>query len=54
MGLIMHEFEIQLTSEDHIVLESYKILLDGLADYLGSGYELVLHSLENLAAPPSR
>lgn len=48
MGLIMHEFEIQLTSEDHIVLESYKILLDGLADYLGSGYELVLHSLENL------
>lgn len=44
----MHDFEIQLSPEDHIVLESYKTLLDGLADYLGSGYELVLHSLENL------
>ena len=44
----MHEFEIQMSPEDHIVLESYKTLLDGLADYLGSGYELVLHSLENL------
>lgn len=44
----MHEFEIQMTSEDYIVLESYKALLDGFADYLGSSYELVLHSLENL------
>ena len=48
MGYIMHEFEIQMTAEDHVILESYKTLLDGLADYLGSGYELVLHSLENL------
>lgn len=44
----MHELEIQLTPEDRVVLESYKGLMDGLAEYLGSGYEIVLHSLENL------
>lgn len=44
----MHELEIRLTPEDRVVLESYKGLMDGLAEYLGSGYELVLHSLEDL------
>ena len=31
-----------------MILESYKNVIDGLADYLGSGYEIVLHSLEDL------
>lgn len=33
---------------DRLVLEAYKGLLDGLADYLGDGFEIVLHSLEDL------
>ena len=37
----------ELTPLDRKILASYKDLLDGLADYLGSGYEFVLHSLEN-------
>jgi len=36
------------TSADYAIIESYKDMLDGLGEYLGSGYELVLHSLENL------
>jgi predicted transcriptional regulator YheO len=38
----------ELTSGDRGILASYGDFLDGLADYLGSGYEFVLHSLENL------
>ena len=37
-----------LTETDKAILESYKTVLDGLAEYLGDGYELILHSLENL------
>ena len=37
-----------LTDIDRTVLESYKVVLDGLSAYLGSGYELILHSLESL------
>lgn len=44
----MEDSYIELTKQDRLILESYKILLDGLADYLGEGYELILHSLENL------
>lgn len=33
---------------DRAVLQTYKTLAAGLADYLGEGYEIVLHSLENL------
>lgn len=33
---------------DKQILESYKGLLAGLADYLGDGFEIVLHSLEDL------
>lgn len=44
----MHELEIVLTPEDRIVLDAYMGLMDGLAEYLGKGYELVLHSLEDL------
>ncbi len=36
------------TETDHKILNSYCQVLDGLADYLGEGYELVLHSLDNL------
>lgn len=38
---------IELTPADHLILESYKGLCDGLAGYLGPGYEIVLHSLED-------
>lgn len=31
-----------------MILESYKIMMDGLSAYLGDGYELILHSLEDL------
>ena len=37
-----------LTRNDRLVLDSYSSLLDGLADYMGEGYEMVLHSLEDL------
>ncbi|MEG0338532.1 MAG: PAS domain-containing protein, partial [Oscillospiraceae bacterium] len=36
------------TQGDRQLLQSYSNLIDGLADYLGSGYEIVLHSLEDL------
>lgn len=38
---------IKLTNTDRIILNSYRSMLDGLADYLGSGFEFVLHSLED-------
>lgn len=38
----------KLTATDKIILETYKQLVEGLSDYLGDGYEIVLHSLENL------
>jgi predicted transcriptional regulator YheO len=31
-----------------MIMDSYKKMMDGLADYLGTGYEIVLHSLEDL------
>ena len=43
----MDETTMHLTKTDRAVLESYKILCDGLANYLGEGYEIALHSLEN-------
>ena len=39
--------QVSLSETDRIILSSYFNLLDGLADYLGKGYEIVLHSLEN-------
>ena len=39
---------IVLTETDRAILSSYKQMCDGLSDYLGSGYEFVLHSLEDL------
>lgn len=38
---------LTLSAKEKAILESYKLTLDGLAKYLGSGYELVLHSLES-------
>lgn len=39
---------IKLTQNDKLILNSYIKTIQGLGDYLGSGYEFVLHSLENL------
>lgn len=39
---------LTLTAADQLVLASCSCLLDGLADYLGDGYEIVLHSLADL------
>ncbi len=39
--------EVKLNHRDRLILESYKTVLDGFAEYLGSGYEMVLHSLED-------
>lgn len=44
----MNQNYIILTKSEKLILSSYKILVDGLADYLGNGYEIILHSLENL------
>lgn len=43
----MHAGEITLTERDRLVLASYNTLMDGLEDYMGEGYEMVLHSLES-------
>ena len=39
---------LTLTESDRLILESYKVTMDGLSQYLGEGYELILHSLEDL------
>lgn len=33
---------------DRLILESYKSVLEGLSEYLGPGYEMVLHNLEDI------
>ena len=43
----MNEY-CKLTDTDRQILESYKSVLEGLSEYLGPGYEIVLHSLEDL------
>jgi len=45
---MMEENRVTFTENDRLILKSYKTMIEGLADYLGSGYEFVLHSLENL------
>jgi predicted transcriptional regulator YheO len=44
----LDHYHIVLTEKEKLILSSYKTLVDGLADYLGNGYEIILHSLENL------
>ncbi|MBQ5950568.1 MAG: PAS domain-containing protein [Lachnospiraceae bacterium] len=38
---------MKLTETDRQIFNSYKCMLDPLAEYLGPGYEIILHSLEN-------
>jgi len=44
----MKPVKFSFNQTDRMILNSYKSMLEGLADYLGNGYEFVLHSLENL------
>ena len=44
---MMKENNLKLTKVDRTILESYRCMLDGLSHYLGTSYELVLHSLED-------
>lgn len=39
---------VTFTLVDKVILDSYKGVLSGLSAYLGDGYEIVLHSLEDL------
>lgn len=43
----MEKSNVTFTKLDHLILESYKGAMEGLAEYMGSAYELVLHSLES-------
>lgn len=43
----MKGIDIQLTYVDKIILKSYCQMIDGISKYLGDGYEIVLHSLED-------
>lgn len=43
----MVELSESLTPTDKVILESYKHLCEGLSEYIGEGYEIVLHSLED-------
>ncbi len=40
--------KVQFTIIDTMIIESYKAVVDGLSEYLGKNYEIVLHSLHNL------
>ncbi len=40
--------KVQFTIIDTMIINSYKSVVDGLAEYMGKNYELVLHSLDNL------
>lgn len=44
----MEESNITLTKTDRLILKSYSEFCEGLSQYIGNGYEIVLHSLENL------
>lgn len=44
----MENMYIKLTKTDRIILDSYRAFTEGLGEYLGEGYEIVIHSLENL------
>ena len=44
----MEQTEIVLTPAERLILNSYRDLVCGLEDYLGIGYEIVLHSLETM------
>ena len=46
----MKDHHVILTETDRTILESYSAMLEGLSMYLGEGYELVLHSLEDYSS----
>lgn len=46
----MKDHHVILTEADRAILESYSAMLEGLSMYLGEGYELVLHSLEDYSS----
>lgn len=39
--------EVRFTLIDKLILQSYCSMVEGLGNYLGKGYEIVLHSLED-------
>lgn len=39
---------LKLTAADRAILQSYAAMVPNLGEYLGEGYEIILHSLENL------
>lgn len=39
---------VPFSNTDRLILSTYSKLVDGLANYLGDGYEITLHSLEDL------
>ena len=48
--LFMDNIEITLTPVDRAILDSYAAMVPGLSAYLGSHYEIVLHSLASLSS----
>lgn len=44
----MHPSNVTFSKADTLILNSYKTVTRGLSNYLGPGYEIVLHSLEDL------
>lgn len=44
----MKQKPVSLSKGDYQILESYKSFAEGLSDYLGDGYEIVVQSLGNL------
>ena len=46
----MKDHHVVLTETDKVILKSYSAMLEGLSMYLGEGYELVLHSLEDYSS----
>lgn len=44
---MMEQQSVVFTVTDRVILNSYRSVLDGLAVYLGDGFEFVLHSLED-------
>lgn len=44
----MKKINITLTLAEQAIMDSYSSMLDGLSNYLGTGYEIVLHCLENV------
>ncbi|MEY8354452.1 PAS domain-containing protein [Lachnospiraceae bacterium 54-53] len=44
----MKDYHIHLTLSDLITMDSYKGMMEGLGNYLGEGYVIVLYSMEDM------